>query len=131
MGYYTNVYVDARIDMDMIDEFHKEVNRIKDVVESNVDSPEDWFGYYWDISVDEDNGYILFDDYLRKWYEDEKFYNWLLKFKPKGIIYLVGESMDYAAVVAFDGDKWEIYDIRDAITCLEKHRDVVKPQAHS
>lgn len=130
MGYYTNVFVDVRIDESKIGEFHREINRIKDAVEENGDSPEDWFGYYWDISVDEDNGGIEFDEYYRKWYEEEKFYDWLLKFKPNGVIHLVGESMD-SAVVIFDGDRWAMYDVMDAIACLEKHRDEDKPQAHS
>lgn len=130
MGYYTNVFVDVQIDMSKIDEFHREVNRIKNAVGENEDGPDGWFGYYWDISVDDDSGNIGFDEGFRKWYEEEKFYNWLLRFKPKGVIYLVGESME-SSVVVFDGDKWEMYDVWDAITCLEKHRDGAKPQAHS
>ena len=129
MGYYTNVFVDVQIDKSKIDEFRREVNRIKDALDEDENCPESWFGYYWDISVD-DIGNIVFDEYYRKWYEEEKLYDWLLKFKPKGIIFLVGESMD-ASVVIFDGDKWEMYDVLDAIACLEKHRDVAKPQAHS
>ena len=130
MGYYTNVFVDVQIDKSKIDEFHREVNRIKNLLEENDDIPESWFGYYWDISVDEDSGNIVFDEYYRKWYEEGKFYDWLLKFKPNGVIFLVGESMD-TSVVIFHGDKWEMYDVLDAITCLEKHRDEAKPQAHS
>lgn len=130
MGYYTNVFVDVQIDKTKIDEFHREVKKIKDAVEKDEDSPEGWFSYYWDISVDDNSGSILFDEYYRKWYEEEKFYDWLLRFKPKGIIFLVGESMD-SSVVIFDGDRWEMYDVMDAIACLEKHKDEVKPQAHS
>ena len=82
--------------------------------------PNDWFYYYWDIS--DDNGYIQFSEQCRKWYEEDKFYNWLLQFEPEGFFVLIGESLD-VDVVVFSGSKWKRYDIHDMVQCVEKHKD--------
>jgi len=129
MGFYTTVFSDVHIDTDKIEEFRKEVNRMRSAIEEadkyGKECSDDWFGYYWDVSVNED-GYIDFYETYRKWYEEDKFYNWLLQFKPRGSFILVGESMDVSVVIFKDG-KWKLYDVYDAVRCIEKHEDEFKP----
>ena len=119
MGYYTTVFVGVRIPESEIERFHAEVNRLKDKCNESDEGEWSWFDYFYDVSVSDD-GYIEFDDTTRKWYKEEKFYNWLLQFKPEGSIILIGEPMD-GAVVVFKNGKWQLYDIWDAVRCLEKH----------
>ena len=133
MGYYTTVFVDVRIPQDKIEAFHKEVNRIKDAINRaekyGEECLDEWFNYYWDISIN-DGGYIEFEEAHRKWYEEEKFYDWLLQFNPQGSIILIGESLDGAVVVFKDG-KWAVYDIYEGVRCLEKHGDEFKAMMSS
>ena len=123
MGYYTTIFCDVHVSK--VTAFRKEVSRIRKALENadksgEVRTPNDWFYYYWDIS--DADGYIQFSEQCRKWYEEDKFYNWLLQFEPEGFFVLIGESLD-VEVVVFSGSKWKRYDIHDMVQCVEKHKD--------
>lgn len=118
MGYYTTVFWGVKIPESEVKRFEAEVQKLRKKCIESDEGECKWFGYYYDISANED-GWIDFDQSTRKWYEEESFYDWLVQFKPEGSFILIGESMD-GAVVMFKNGQWKLYDIWDAVKCLEE-----------
>jgi len=58
-----------------------------------------WFAYYDDIELAED-GSLYFDDYNRKWVDEEDFYEFIARY-AKAKSYIIGYGETY-------GDYWKI-----------------------
>jgi hypothetical protein len=97
MGYYTAIYVNLRVKEDKLEEFKKS---LKGLIDANDN--ESWFGYYEDISIDDDRC-IQFEDYNRKLYEYEGLCEWLSEFVEDGYIECSGEEHPDLWKMEFDG----------------------------
>jgi hypothetical protein len=71
----------------------------------------DWFSYYSDIEID-DEGNIDFVESYRKWYEQEKFYDFIKDFVEEGNIAGQGDEFLDIWKVVFDGKgSWKMQGI--------------------
>jgi len=109
MGYYTQIYVNLKVKKQKIEEFKSKIEELKEKVRNGTLPDGNWFWWYEDISVAED-GSIEFTDYTRKWYEEERFYNFIKDYVEQGYIEGYGEEFGDIWRVVFDGKghfKWQ------------------------
>ncbi|MFC1588444.1 hypothetical protein ACFL54_09045 [Planctomycetota bacterium] len=95
MGYYTMIEVNIRIKKDKVNAFRKAKQKL------TTDDLK-WFAYFDDISIKEDRN-VEFDEYSRKWYEADNFYDFIKDFVEKGYIEGQGEDFGDYWRIAFDG----------------------------
>lgn len=97
MGYYTQVELDLQIKKEKREMFQKEIEKL------HQDMPG-WWKHYADLKIDEE-GYIVFEDYSRKWYEDDNFYDFLAPYVGKES-YVIGQGEDFRDYwrIVFDGE---------------------------
>lgn len=97
MGYYTEVQVGLRVKKEKQDAFQEEIKKL------HQETP-DWWGHYSDLRLDA-NGNILFDTYSRKWYDEEKLYEFLAPYVEKeNFVIGQGEACGDYWRVLFDGE---------------------------
>ena len=119
MGYNTNIIVDVEVKEDKIEEFRKAIEEQLKQLEADGNH---WFGYYADIEV-EDDGRIVFEDYWRKFYEEDAFAEWLAPYVAEGHIWCYGEEPGDVWAIHFDGKG--NYRIEEAAIVWEEEKEAL------
>ncbi len=96
MGYHTSVLVNLTVREDRLEAFHRSLEDMKK-------KTAEWFRYYDDLRVGEE-GAVEFNDYYRKWYDSEQFYEFIKDFVKSGEITGYGDEFEDYWRIVFDGN---------------------------
>ena len=100
MGYYTTVALNLVVKEEKIEAFNCRIEEMKIA----TDLSSKWFHRYDDLTLNPE-GVIQFEDYYRKWYDDEEFYNFVKEYVKSGEIVGYGDEFEDYWKIVFDGNE--------------------------
>lgn len=98
MGYFTTVALNLTVKKEKIEDFQQRLEEIR----TASDPESHWFRHYTDLAVNE-NGALKLGDNYRKWYDGDRFNDFVKEFVTGGDITGYGDEFSDYWRIAFDG----------------------------
>jgi DNA-directed RNA polymerase subunit RPC12/RpoP len=100
MGYYTTIEISLSVKAEKLEEFRQRLAELR--AQSQANPEHCWFWNFEDLELSE-NGWLRFSEDCRKWYEPERFYQFIAPYVNEGYIEGHCEDMDDIWRICFDG----------------------------